>query len=246
MNQKFIPLLFLFLSALAFAKDVPKSPVNYILDEPSVLSNSATTDLSQKLKNFEEKTSNQAVIAIFNSLDNENLEDYTNKVFHEWKIGEKNKNNGILIALFYKEHKVRIEVGYGLEPVITDAYSKDIILSQIGPNLKNQNFELALNQAFDRIAEKIESPNSGIENKPKTSIVINNVSVNPVAVIIGIIALLGLMFLLHFMGIPVFDIVWFILNIISTFTGGEGKGGGGGGFSGGGGDSGGGGASGDW
>ena len=69
------------------------------------------------------------VVATVASLGGEEIEPYANQLFRAWKLGEKTKNNGVLLLVAPKERKVRIEVGYGLEGTLTDALSKVIIVN---------------------------------------------------------------------------------------------------------------------
>ena len=80
--------------------------------------------------------------------------DFTNRLFEKWHLGQKERNNGVLLTVFLKEHKIRIEVGYGLEGVLTDAISSDIIRNQIAPAFRENQYEAGLNAAIDSI-EKV-------------------------------------------------------------------------------------------
>ncbi len=98
------------------------------------------------------------LIAIFDSLGDEDLVDYTNRVFSAWKIGKRGKDNGVLLALYWKDHKARIEVGYGLEPLLTDAKSKQILSDFLIPELKAGQPDRALSLSALEILRTIESP----------------------------------------------------------------------------------------
>ncbi|MSP53739.1 MAG: hypothetical protein EXR81_05780, partial [Gammaproteobacteria bacterium] len=111
----------------AFALSIPAKPGNYINDYASLLSPDTVQKLDQQLQQVEKQTTNQIVVAIFPSLENESLEDFTTRLEDQWKIGREGKDNGILVVIFVKEHEVRIEVGYGLESVVTDALAGQII-----------------------------------------------------------------------------------------------------------------------
>lgn len=131
------------------AKDIPPAPRQYILDEPRILEKGR--EKIQALLVEEERThGNQILVAIFESLEQEDLLDYTNRLFSAWKPGEKNKNNGVLLAVFMKEKKLRIEVGYGNEPYLTDAISKRIIEDEILPSFRKGAY-------FRGIADGIQS-----------------------------------------------------------------------------------------
>jgi uncharacterized protein len=148
-------------SGLAPAADrpqLPPPPTYYVLDEPGALSQPVLRSLQSLLVEHDRLTGEQIVIAIFNSLGEEDLVDWTNQVFQKWRIGQRGKDNGVLLALYWKEHKARIEVGYGLEPVLTDAKSNDIIEETLVPDMKAGNPDRALAQSALEILRTIGSP----------------------------------------------------------------------------------------
>src|SRR4051812_18020535 len=106
------------------AKAIPDAPRYYVLDEPGVLAAGPKRALETLLIEQDRIDGQQTLIAIFKSLDGEDLVDYSNRVFQAWKIGKRGKDNGVLLALYWDDRKARIEVGYGLEPILTDARSR--------------------------------------------------------------------------------------------------------------------------
>ena len=143
----------------AFAeKAVPPSPKYYVLDEAHVLGRHSLQALQSLLVEHDRITSEQVVIAILDNLGDEDLVDYTSKVFQRWKIGKKGKDNGALLALYWKDHKARIEVGYGLEPLLTDAKSKVVLNEFLLPELKAGNPDRALSLAALEILKILGSP----------------------------------------------------------------------------------------
>ena len=152
----------IFLSALFFqgqaiaAKSIPPPPTNYVYDEAGLL-NASIEALSFQLSQEDRRFGNQILVAVFNSLEQEDLVDYTNRVFASWHPGEKAKSNGALLAVFLKEKKIRIEVGYGLEPLLTDAKSKDIILDTIGPAFKAKKYNEGIIDAIQEVQKVIHS-----------------------------------------------------------------------------------------
>ena len=133
----------------AFALSIPAKPGNYINDYASLLSPDTVQKLDQQLQQVEKQTTNQIVVAIFPSLENESLEDFTTRLEDQWKIGREGKDNGILVVIFVKEHEVRIEVGYSLESVVTDALAGQIIQGTIIPNFKAKNYDAGVSNAVD-------------------------------------------------------------------------------------------------
>ncbi len=114
--------------------------------------------IRQKLTDFETKTTHQIVILTINSLGNESIESYALNVFNENQLGQKENDNGILILFAKDDRKVRIEVGYGLEPVVTDAISSRIIRNIMIPNFKDEDYFEGLDQGVDEIIKIISDP----------------------------------------------------------------------------------------
>jgi uncharacterized protein len=140
-------LTLLLLMGSAYALSIPAKPTNYINDYASLLSPDTVQNLDQQLQQFEKQTTNQIVVAIFPSLENQSLEDFTTRLEDQWKIGREGKDNGILLVIFLREYQVRIEVGYGLESVVTDALAGQIIEGSIVPNFKTKNYDAGVSEA---------------------------------------------------------------------------------------------------
>ncbi len=137
---------------------IPAAPTDWVLDQAGILSPEGKSQLSRLLKAHEDATTEQVVIAVFQSLEGQDLLDTTNRVFQEWHIGQKNKDNGVLLALFWNDRKARIEVGYGLEPLLTDARAKRVLTEALVPRLKAGQTDLALLDSAVEILRAIESP----------------------------------------------------------------------------------------
>ena len=117
----------------------PKFPAltGRVVDEANLLSKAQVQSLAALLKAHEEKTTNQVVVATVRSLQGLPIEDYGYRLGRHWGIGQTEKNNGALLLVAPQERKVRIEVGFGLEGVLTDALSKTIIESAIVPAFRS-------------------------------------------------------------------------------------------------------------
>ena len=124
----------------AWALDVPYLS-GHINDNAHLLSPEAVNELEQMLTAYEDSTTNQIVLLTIESLEGEILEDYTLRVAETWKLGQKDVDNGVLLLIARDDRKMRIEVGYGLEPSVTDAASSYIINSIIRPLFKQGEFE---------------------------------------------------------------------------------------------------------
>jgi uncharacterized protein len=217
-----------------------------VMDEAGVLSAGARDALSSKLDELETKSGIQLVVATVNSLQGEQIEPYANALFRSWKLGEKSKNNGVLLLVAPNEHRVRIEVGYGLEGTLTDALSKIIIANAIAPRFKAGDFDGGVSRGVDDIITVLTTDAAEWQQRP--SLRLDREEVPDWAawlLVAGAIALLTLLVVS-----PGFR--WLFLNVALNIllNSGGGRGGasfpGGGGFRGGGGSSGGGGASGSW
>jgi uncharacterized protein len=150
--MKFLSTLF-FVSLLAnsiLALDVPFLS-GRVIDETGVLSAESKLSIENKLKEHEKATSNQVVVLIIPSLEGEVLEEYSLKVATTWKLGQKKKDNGVLLLIAKEDRKLRIEVGYGLEGSLTDALCSRIIRKEITPSFKQGNFSLGVEQGVDAI-----------------------------------------------------------------------------------------------
>ena len=111
-------LLFLFTATL-FANGIFPDRINkQVNDWGDLLSSTQERQLEQALRNYEDESSNQIILATFPSLEGESLEDVSERMFSTWNLGQSGKDNGVLLSIFKKERKIRIEVGYGLEGAI--------------------------------------------------------------------------------------------------------------------------------
>nr|WP_097460856.1 TPM domain-containing protein [Mangrovitalea sediminis] len=107
-----------------------------VVDDAHMLSAQAQQQLSAELRAFEQKTTNQLVVVTLPDLQGYTIEDFGYQLGRHWGIGQKEKNNGVLLIVAKKERKVRIEVGYGLEGQLTDALSSRIIQGIILPDFR--------------------------------------------------------------------------------------------------------------
>jgi uncharacterized protein len=268
---------FLLLVALApalFAKEPPPAPTQWFTDEAGLVSGSDASALNEKLRAFEQSSGAQFIIYVFKSLDGDPLEDFTIRCAEKWKVGNKKYDNGLILFVFVQEKKFRIEVGYGLEGTITDAFSSDVLRNYLVPHFRQSDYAGGLNAAADAIMAKIrggQPPRPPVNPQPSSqpssrstrgSSLAADGCVSPFFILIGIIVFL---FILPRLFLPrggsgcggCFWPMFFLGGGGRGFTLGGGGwggggggfggfGGGGGGFSGGGGGFGGGGASGGW
>jgi uncharacterized protein len=134
----------------AFALDFPQL-TGRVVDQAGVMSADSRSAVEAKLKDFEDKSGIQLVVATVKSLQGSDIETYANQLFRTWKLGQAQKNNGVLLLVAPAEHKVRIEVGYGLEGTLTDALSSVIISSVIVPRFKVSDYSGGIERGVDAI-----------------------------------------------------------------------------------------------
>jgi len=132
--------IFLICPTFAFALDVPKLQ-GYVNDYADMISPSAKAALENELKAFEQTDSTQIVILTIPSLEGEALEDFSIKVAETWKIGQKDKDNGVIFFVSKQDRKIRIEVGRGLEGKLTDLAAGRIVDLVVKPRFKRGDFE---------------------------------------------------------------------------------------------------------
>lgn len=124
---------------------------NYVTDLTSTLSSSEISSLETKLSNFDKETSNQVVVYMMGTLGGESLEETSIEIAEKNGIGQKSKNNGVLLFIVKDDRKLRIEVGYGLEGALTDALCGQIIRKEITPYFKQGKFYEGINAGVDAI-----------------------------------------------------------------------------------------------
>jgi uncharacterized protein len=237
-----------------------------IVDQANIIAPATRSAIEPKLADLESKSGIQLVVATVSSLDGEEIEPYANKLFRAWKLGEKTKNNGVLLLVAPKERRVRIEVGYGLEKTLTDALTKIIIVNAIAPRFKTGDFSGGVARGVDDIITVLTTDASEWQKRPAVRV---DREQTPD---LGVWLLLGVLFVFVAALIISPSLRAFFFGLLAgraiggsghggyyggggysgggSFDSGGFSGGGGfsdgGGFSGGGGDSGGGGASGSW
>ncbi|MGB8575690.1 MAG: TPM domain-containing protein [Pseudolabrys sp.] len=238
----------LFAIATSFAFNFPALS-GRVVDQANIIQPATRSAIEEKLAELEAKSGIQIAVATVGSLEGQDIEPYANELFRNWKLGEKTKNNGVLLLVAPNERRVRIEVGYGLEGTLTDALSKVIIANAITPRFKAGDFSGGISRGVDDIITVLTTDSSEWQKRP--ALRLDNQQTTDPASWLLLAAFIVLVTLL--IASPTFR--WLFLNTVLNIlvsSGGSSGGGysggssGGGGFSGGGGSSGGGGASGSW
>lgn len=235
----------------ALAADYPPL-TGRVVDPANALPADNRASLDAKLADLEAKSGIQLVVAVLPSLQGQEIETYANGLFRAWKLGEKTRNNGVLLLVAPSERRVRIEVGYGLEGTLTDALSQVIITNAITPRFKAGDIPGGILRGVEDIVTVLTTDASEWQQRPSLRLDTSQATARPgwpVMAVVGVVLLLLVVS-------PGFRSFFFGMLFSMMTSGGRGGGFGGGfgggssgssgGFSGGGGSSGGGGASGRW
>lgn len=126
-----------------------------VVDGARLLSPAREQEITAKLEALERDTTDQVVVVTVPSLQGHEIEDYGYQLGRAWGIGREDKDNGVLLLIAPDEKKVRIEVGYGLEPVLTDAMSALIIQNAILPSFRQGYYERGITQGVDAIDDQL-------------------------------------------------------------------------------------------
>jgi uncharacterized protein len=265
--------LLLFAVPASAAPQFPERGTAPVVDQANVIDDAAEAQLTQKLDDFEMRTGRQFVVATIADLQDYDIADYGYQLGRHWGLGSKKENDGVILIVAPNEHKVRIEVGYGLESILPDGLAYDIINQDMTPRFKQGDMTGGIVAGADRIMQQLELPP---DQAQKVAAAAGNARPKGHSVPVG--AIIWPLFLIFFFILPMFRrrrgqryggggwgsgvgnvLLWSALN--SAMNSGRGSGGwgggsggggfggfggGGGGFSGGGGSFGGGGASGSW
>jgi uncharacterized protein len=234
------------------AEVIPPAPARYFNDYANVVSSATASRLNQTLEDFERATSSQIIVAVFPKMQTDSsIDDYTVRVARAWKVGQKDKNNGAVLFVFVQDHKMFIQVGYGLEGALPDGLCKRIIGQEIAPRFKQGDFDGGLSAGVTAMiaATKGEYKGTGrtvADNRGGSS---NDNGGGVIVIVCLIFAVIILLAIFSKRSGGPRGGGWLIISGGGGWSGGGGggfSGGGGGGFSGGGGSFGGGGAGGSW
>jgi uncharacterized protein len=221
---------------------IPPPPEHWVTDRAGFLTPPAAADIDERLADYNHRTGHQVLVYIDHTSGGVPIEDWSVRAFERWRVGRRGIDDGLLLLVFADDHRVRFEVGYGLEDRVPDAVAKRIIDEQITPRIRAGERDAAIRAGIVAVVAAIggaAGPASGVAEQPAPA---------PVPVWKLIVGGVFLLFLIGFV-VTHPSLAWLMLLSIGSGRGGGGGfggGGGGGGFSGGGGRSGGGGASGSW
>lgn len=137
------------------AKPLPLAPAYFIHNE-GVVSGETEKELARRLYQVEARTGRQFVVGLFQSLEGEDLEGYTNRLFKAWKVGDARRNDGLLFCLFRDEKRWRVEVGYGLEGTLTDLESAEIARAAAESHFQSGDLDGGVLAAVEGLSAKLE------------------------------------------------------------------------------------------
>lgn len=132
------------------AKAISKPDYGFVLDNANIISQDTIDHINEMNFKMKDYGSQVAVLTV-NDLGGTDIESFSNKVFRDWGIGDKKKNNGVLLLVSLNDRQVRFEVGYGLEGAINDAKAGRIIRNVIKPNFQAEDYDKGIRDAFDSI-----------------------------------------------------------------------------------------------
>ena len=153
-----------FLNRAAAAEVIPPKPPAYFNDYANIVSKEKARVLNEKLAQFERETSNQVVVAVFRKMQSDSsIEDYAQRIAQAWGVGQKSRSggNGVVLLVFIDDHKMSIQVGYGLEGALPDVTAFDIRSRHITPHFKNGDYEGGLEEGIDLICKAIRGEYKG-------------------------------------------------------------------------------------
>lgn len=163
-----LAVLLLALAATLVAAElrIPPPPDRRLNDYAGALSAGDRQRIEEQLANAERTSSNQVVVAIFRSLDDESLEDFSIRLAQAWRVGQKGLDNGVIFLVFIADRKMRIEVGYGLEPTLTDAISSSILRDVVAPRFREGKIADGISAGVAAIEQAIKGTYEAPARRP--------------------------------------------------------------------------------
>ena len=156
LKRLFLPLA-VFAAAPLSAQSFPELS-GRVVDAADLLSPQQEAELTQRLEALEQASSRQLVVATIRDLEGYPVEDYGYRLGRHWGIGQSEANNGTILLVAPNDRKVRIEVGYGLEPIVTDAISHQIIQETILPRFREDDMAGGIMAGADALIEQLGAP----------------------------------------------------------------------------------------
>lgn len=190
-NRSIILLFLLFVSGLLLTAQQVEIPriIDPVTDETNTLSRSEYYELRRQIIHFEDSTSIQIVVLIIPTIGENEIRDFAIQILEQNKIGQKGKDNGVLILIAKDDRKMSIEVGYGLEGVLTDALCDQIIREEMAPRFREGNFYEGISSAITAITLATKGEYTAEKKRKKNS------DWFPVLIVLGVLffSLIGMM-----------------------------------------------------
>ena len=150
-----VGLIALIAMAAALAADVPFLS-GRVVDDAEILRPATRDAVTRRLAAHEQQTTNQIAVLTIPSIGDESIEGFATRVFETWRLGQRGKDNGVLLVVVPNDRKMRVEVGYGLEGTLTDAAAGRIIRNVMTPAFKAGDFDKGVSDGVDAIVGQLE------------------------------------------------------------------------------------------
>ncbi len=206
-------------AANAAAIDIPYL-TGRVVDDAGIMSEGTRARVTAALKAHEEATGNQIAVLTVPTIQPDTVEDYAVKVFESWKLGQKDKDNGVLVIVVPQDHKMRIEVGYGLEAALTDGACGQIIRNVMTPAFKANDYDKGIEEGVGAIVAHLESKGE-IPSAPESSASSSNGFEAadmpwPQRILMGAF-IFGIIGLFTFIGVMTPGVGWFLYAFLIPF-----------------------------
>jgi len=186
----------------AVTPPLPAQPSEYVVDLAGVLNAETRARLNARLKDLEAATTAQVVVLTLNSLEGEPIESFSHQTAVKWGIGQKGKDNGVLLTVAVKDRKYRIEVGYGLESALPDSLVGSLGRQYLVPNFRKGDFAAGIVAAVNEVAKAIsggkgvgitsETGKVAANKAPRRPGAVGTILLSPLTAILFIIFIIGL------------------------------------------------------
>ena len=164
MIRRLILVLVLLIATPALGQTFPELG-GRVVDQANLLSPEQEAELTQRLEALEQASTRQLVVVTVSSLEGYEIEDYGYRLGRHWGIGQEGANNGAILLVAPNERRVRVEVGYGLEGILTDALSSQIINGQILPRFRDNDYPGGIMAGADAIIQQLQAPPEAAEQR---------------------------------------------------------------------------------
>jgi uncharacterized protein len=156
-------------AALAQGFAIPPTPNHFVTDNAAALSDNARASIENELQAYQRATAHQVIVWIGQSTGDVPLETWTGETADKWKVGWRGRDDGAVLFIFMHDHKIRIEVGYGLESALTDADSYRIITNVIRPKMRANDVDGAVSSGVAAMLTTITPSYAGVTPPPEAS-----------------------------------------------------------------------------